>query len=136
MIELHQKNIILFDGVCNLCAGSVQFILRHDRRKVLLFASLQSEEGREITRHFHISGETSDTFFLVENGVLYRRSTGALRVLKQLGYAWKLLYGLIIVPGFVRDAVYDWIARNRYAWFGKRHECWIPTPELRARFLE
>ncbi len=136
MINLCDKNIVLFDGVCNLCTAGVQLIVRHDRRKLFWFASLQSNTGQEILRHFGMSSGVFNSFLLVEHGVVHSRSTAALRMAKYLGGGWKLLYVLTIIPPFIRDAVYDWIARKRYDWFGRKNECWLPTPEQGARFLD
>lgn len=135
-MTLRGKKIVLFDGVCNLCTGSVRFIIGHDRRGVLSFAALQSNTGKEILRQFQLTGVRYNSFLLVDDGKLYDRSSAALRVLRYCHGMWKLLYVLIIVPRFLRDAVYDWIARNRYDWFGKKNECWIPSVDLQARFLE
>jgi predicted DCC family thiol-disulfide oxidoreductase YuxK len=129
------SNIILFDGVCNLCNSSVQFVIRHDKGAKFKFASLQSEFGQKILREEQLPVDDLRSFILIENGKVYTRSTAALRVAKKLGGAWPLLYGFIIVPRFIRDAVYDLIARNRYKWFGKQEACWVPTPELKNRFL-
>jgi predicted DCC family thiol-disulfide oxidoreductase YuxK len=129
------KPIVLFDGVCNLCNRAVQFILRHDKKKKFLFTSLQGEKGQEILNRFQLPPKHLNSFILLENDKIYTRSSGALHVLKGLGGGWPLLYALIIIPPFIRNAVYDWIARNRYKWFGKKEECWIPTPELKERFL-
>jgi predicted DCC family thiol-disulfide oxidoreductase YuxK len=128
-------NIILFDGVCNLCNRSVQFIIKRDKKKLFRFASLQGETGQEILRRFGLPADDLNSFIFLENDKIYTRSTGALRMLKALGGGWKLLYGFIIVPRFIRDAVYNWIARNRYKWYGKKDECMIPTPALKERFL-
>jgi predicted DCC family thiol-disulfide oxidoreductase YuxK len=136
MLELRGKKIVLFDGVCNLCTGSVRFIIGHDRRGVLSFAAFQSNAGREILRRFQLTTARSNSFFLVDDGRIYDRSSAALRVMRYCHGIWKLLSVLIAIPRFLRDAVYDWIARNRYEWFGKKNECWIPSADLRARFLE
>lgn len=130
------KPIVLFDGVCNLCDRSVQFIIRRDRNKRFLFASLQGKKGHELLRHFNLPVNDFHSFILVEGDKIYTRSTGALRILRELGGGWKLLYGLIILPRFIRDAVYNWVARNRYKWYGRKEECPVPTPELRERFLD
>ena len=134
MVE--ERPIVLFDGVCNLCNSAVQFIIKRDKKKQFLFASLQGKTGQELLRKFKLPIDDLNSFILVEGDNFYSRSTGALRMLKKLGSAWKLLYGFIIVPKFIRDAVYDWIANNRYKWFGKKNECMIPTLELKARFLD
>jgi predicted DCC family thiol-disulfide oxidoreductase YuxK len=132
----NNKNIILFDGVCNLCNSSVQFIIKRDKKRKFLFASLQGETGKEILQRFNLPADYINSFILFENGRIYTHSTGALRMMKLLGGGWKLLYGFIVVPKFIRDAVYNLIAKNRYKWFGKRVECMIPTPELKERFLD
>jgi predicted DCC family thiol-disulfide oxidoreductase YuxK len=128
--------IVLFDGVCNLCNRSVQFLLKRDRRKQFLFASLQGKTGQEILKKFSLSANDFNSFILIEGDELYTRSTAVLRILRKLGGAWALLYVFIIIPPFIRNPVYNFIARNRYKWFGKKEECWVPTPELKQRFLE
>ena len=130
------RPIVLFDGVCNLCNRSVQFIIRHDKKKKFLFASLQGQKGQEVLQQFHLPANELNSFILLEGDRIYTRSTGALRVLKHLGGGWSLLYAFIIIPAFIRHGVYNWIARNRYKWFGKKEECWVPTPDLRNRFLD
>lgn len=130
-----QPAIILFDGVCNLCNGFVQFVIRQDRAHRFRFASLQSDTAREMLQHQPGAGQALDSVVLIENGRYYRQSTAALRILRRLDGAWPLFYGLIVVPAFVRDRVYAWIAKNRYRWFGQRDSCLLPTPELKARFL-
>jgi predicted DCC family thiol-disulfide oxidoreductase YuxK len=132
---MYQHSIILFDGVCNLCNGAVQFVIKRDNKNQFLFASLQSEEGKQILEDNNFSANKSDSFLLVEDGKVYERSTAALRVLKNLSGLRSLLYGFIIVPKFIRDSVYNWIAKNRYQRFGRKDECMIPTPELKAKFL-
>lgn len=131
-----ENPIVFFDGVCNLCNRSVQFIIKRDRKKKFLFASLQGQKGQEILKRFHLPADDFNSFILFENDKIYTRSTAALRMLKLLGGGWKLLYVFILVPKFIRDAVYNRIAKNRYKWFGKREECMIPTPELKNRFLD
>jgi len=129
------KKIVLFDGVCNLCSSSVQFILKKDKKNQFLFGSLQGQTGQEYLKKFNLPADNFNSFILVENDKLYTRSTAALRVLKHLGGGWSFWYALMIVPKFIRDAIYNWIAKNRYAWFGKKEECWLPKPELKAKFL-
>ena len=128
--------VILFDGICNLCSGAVQFIIKRDPKKHFRFASLQSKFGEEVMKHFGLPVNQFNSFILLENGKIYTRSTAALKVAKKLKGAWSLAYGFIIIPYFIRDAVYNLIARNRYKWFGKKEECWIPTSELKSLFLE
>ena len=132
---MNKKPIILFDGVCNLCNGAVQFVIKRDPDGKFLFASLQSEEGKKLLQQFELPENDFSSFVLIEDDKVFTRSTGALKVAKQLKGAIKLLYAFIIVPKFIRDAVYNWIARNRYKWFGKQNECMLPTPELKERFL-
>lgn len=126
---------ILFDGVCNLCNGSVQFILRRDPQARFRFASLQSEAGRRLVTEQGLDPEVLNSVILIEDGRVYRESTAALRIARHMSGAWKLLRVLVLIPRPIRDAVYRLIARNRYRWFGKSETCWLPTPELRARFL-
>lgn len=128
--------VILFDGVCNFCSGVVRFVIDRDEEGVFRFAPLQSEVGKKIQDHFSLSGEDFDTFVLVYGGKAYIKSTAALRVLRLLGGLWKYLYVFIVIPAPIRDAVYDFVARNRYKWFGKKDECMVPGPDIRRRFLE
>jgi predicted DCC family thiol-disulfide oxidoreductase YuxK len=132
---MSQHSIILFDGVCNLCNTAVQFVIRRDNTHHFLFASLQSEEGKKIVAENNFPANGMLSFILVENGKVYDRSTAALKVVRKLKGSWRFLYGFIIVPRFIRDGIYRIISANRYQWFGKKNECMIPTPELRARFL-
>lgn len=132
---MYQHSIILFDGVCNLCKGAVQFVIKRDNKNQFLFASLQSEEGKQILESHNFRLKKINSFLLVENGSVYGRSTAALKVIKKLTGFWPVLYIFIIVPKFIRDSVYNWIAKNRYQWFGRKDECMVPTPELKAKFL-
>ncbi len=127
--------IILFDGICNLCNGAVQFIIKHDPEKKFLFTSLQSEAGQQLLKEYKLPSENFNSFLLLQDDTILSKSTAALKVARQLKSAWKLLYIFIIVPKFIRDALYSYIATNRYKWFGKKDDCMIPTPELQARFL-
>jgi predicted DCC family thiol-disulfide oxidoreductase YuxK len=129
--------VLLFDGVCNLCSGTVQFVIAHDPNGYFQFASQQSEAGQALMREHGIAIPEGDplSLVLVEDGKVYQRSTGALRLCRKLSFPFKLGWVFIITPRFVRDFVYDVIAKHRYAWFGKNDVCMVPTPELRARFL-
>jgi predicted DCC family thiol-disulfide oxidoreductase YuxK len=127
--------VILFDGVCNLCNGAVQFIIKRDKKAVFRFAPLQSDFGQAQLQKSGLAFPTVETIVLVEDGTVYQRSDAALRISKHLSGAWPVLYSCRIVPRILRDAAYNWIARNRYRFFGRRDECMIPTPELKARFL-
>lgn len=138
-IHLHQHpqhSIILFDGVCNLCSSSVQRVLKNDKDGHFLFASLQSSVGQQILQQYHLPVNHLQSFVLIENGTAYTRSTAALKVARKLQGGYKWLYPLIVIPIFIRDAVYNFIARNRYKWFGKRASCWLPKPEWKSRFLD
>jgi predicted DCC family thiol-disulfide oxidoreductase YuxK len=128
--------VILFDGVCNLCNRGVQFIIKKDKKNKFRFAPLQGKTGRELLKKFNLPENVFNSFILVEGGNICSRSTAALRIAKKLGGGWKLFYGFIIIPRFIRDAAYNLVAKNRYKWFGKRDECMIPTPELKERFLD
>ena len=130
------RPVVLFDGVCNFCNHIVQFIIKRDKKKQFLFASLQGRTGQEILKKFNLPSNDFNSFILAEGDHVYTRSTAVLRMLKKLGGGWKLLYAFIIVPKFIRNAVYNRIAKNRYKWYGKRDECMVPTPELKERFLE
>ena len=127
--------IILFDGVCNLCNKSVQFVIKRDEEKKFRFASLQSEFGQKILERFNLPKNEFNSFILLQDDRIYTRSTGALKMLSQLK-GWKWAGGFKIVPAFIRDGVYNLISKYRYKWFGKKDECMIPTPELRERFLD
>lgn len=127
---------ILFDGVCNLCNGSVQFILKRDPEARFRFASLQSESGRRLVAENGLDPDVLSSVILLEDGKVYRESAAALRIARHMSGAWKLLRVFVLIPRPIRDALYRMIARNRYRWFGKSETCWLPTPELRARFLD
>jgi predicted DCC family thiol-disulfide oxidoreductase YuxK len=127
--------IVLFDGVCNLCNRSVQFIIERDPEGRFRFASLQSGLGEELRARFGIDPQEVDSVLLVEGDRWYKESDAALRIARGLGGAWKALWALRVLPRFLRDGAYRLIARNRYRWFGKQETCWLPTPELRGRFL-
>jgi predicted DCC family thiol-disulfide oxidoreductase YuxK len=128
--------IVLFDGVCNLCSASVTFIVDRDRRGYFSFAALQSEVGRALLIGLDLPPDALGSVVLIERGRAYTRSLAALRIARHLDGAWPLLFGLMIVPRSLADAVYDWVARNRYRWFGRTESCRLPTPELSARFLD
>ena len=130
------RPVIFFDGVCNLCNRSVQFILKRDKKKQFLFAPLQGKTGTEFLNSRQLPLNDFNSFILVEGDKIYTKSTAALTVARKLGGGWKLLYGFMIVPKFIRNAVYNFIATHRYKWFGRKDECMIPTPELKERFLD
>ena len=138
MTDLHTTPhpIIFFDGICNLCTGSVQFIIKHDPKHYFRFASLQSEIGQQLLKENNLPTEEFGSFILFDQGKVYTQSTAALKVTKKLNGLWSLLSVFLIVPSFIRNGVYNWIAKNRYKWFGKKEECWIPTKELNELFVD
>ncbi len=127
--------IILFDGVCNFCNSSVNFIMARDKRNVFKFAALQSEPGIELQKKFNLDPNDLQSFILIYGDKFYRKTTAALRVAKGLGFPYNLAYVFIIIPPFIRNIAYNIIAKYRYKWFGKKESCRIPTPEERAKFL-
>ncbi len=127
-----KKALVLFDGVCNLCNAAIDVILRHDPEGHFLFASLQSPVGEAWRKRCGIQEET---IVLVEQGRCYTASTAVLRIARHLHGLIKALYMLVLLPRPLRDALYRWVARNRYAWFGRRSTCRVPSPEEAARFL-
>lgn len=133
----YNKKLILFDGVCNLCNTSVQFIIKHDKKNVFLFAPLQSDIGKQIIETYHIDTHKTDSILLFtpEKGIDYK-STAALKIASHLGFPINVMVVFLIIPAFIRNWIYDYIAKNRYKWYGKKESCWIPTPELKSKFLD
>jgi len=127
--------LVLFDGVCNLCNASVSFIIERDPAARFRFAPMQSEAGGALLRRHGLSTLDLESMVLIEGGRCYTRSAAALRIARRLAWPWKLLCGLLAVPAPLRDALYNWVARNRYRWFGRSETCRLPTPELARRFL-
>ncbi|MFT4668417.1 MAG: putative DCC family thiol-disulfide oxidoreductase YuxK [Patescibacteria group bacterium] len=127
--------ILLFDGVCNLCNQSVQFVIRKDPAGLIHFAALQSEQGKALLQKHKLSPDSLDTVVLVMNGKAYTRSSAALQVLRLLGLPWSLLSVFLFLPKGFRDFVYNYIAKNRYRWFGREESCMMPSPDLKNRFL-
>lgn len=130
------KSLILFDGVCNLCNSSVNFIIKHDPKELFLFASLQSDAAKEILLQLNEEKIKMDSILLIEEGEIFEKSSAALRISKKLNKGFKLLYIFIVLPKPIRNFVYDYIAKNRYKWYGKKDSCMIPTPELKQRFID
>ena len=128
------NRIILFDGVCQFCDKSVQFILKRDPNGKFSFSSLQSDTGIQLRKDYHIPEEL-DSIILIEDEKYHSKSTAALKIARELRGGWKWLYILIFVPQPIRDAVYDMVARNRLKWFGEKTACELPPPEERKRFL-
>jgi predicted DCC family thiol-disulfide oxidoreductase YuxK len=131
-----REPVVLFDGVCNFCNASVNFLLDHDRAGRLRFAALQSPAGQRLLRRCGLRTTDFDTLVLVEGPRCSTRSEAALRVAAHLGGAWRWLAALLLVPAFLRDYAYETLARHRYHWFGRSEACRMPTPEVRRRFLE
>jgi predicted DCC family thiol-disulfide oxidoreductase YuxK len=128
--------VVLFDGVCNLCCNTVQFIIQHDPKQQFRFAQLQSNAGKALlTKHPCVDATNMNSVILLMNNRVYTKSTAALLIAKKLKGFWPLLYTLIIIPTFIRDAVYAFIAQNRYRWFGKKATCWLPNDEISTLFL-
>ncbi|WP_034339859.1 thiol-disulfide oxidoreductase DCC family protein [Deinococcus misasensis] len=132
---MQPEPIVLFDGVCNLCNNSVQFILLNERTQKLHFASLQSEVGQSLIAQHWKGANLPESVVLIEQDRIYVQSEAALRIAKHLKFPLSLLGLFVVVPRPIRDAVYDWIARNRYRWFGKQDHCMLPRPEWKSRFL-
>ncbi|SDR78477.1 thiol-disulfide oxidoreductase DCC family protein [Gramella sp. MAR_2010_147] len=131
------KKIVLFDGVCNLCDDAVQRIIKHDKKDIFRFASLQSNIGKKLVKERDLDPEELDSIILIEPGVAYyKKSTAALEISRDLSGGYSLLKHFLFIPESLRDGVYDFIANNRYKWFGKKEQCMIPTPELRSKFLD
>lgn len=135
MNQYSSEPVILFDGVCNFCNYWVNFAIKRDRKKKLKFTTLQGETAKQLLPQYNINPTSLSSVILIDNGKAYTQSSAAIRICKYLNGGWKLFYGLMIIPKFIRDLFYNIIARNRYKWFGKKEECMIPTPELRERFL-
>jgi len=131
-----QRRILLYDGVCNLCNGLVRFTIRWDRKKKILFASLQSETGQDYLRKLGLPAGDLDTLVYIKAGKHFIRSSAVLEVLKDMGGFWRLFYVFIIIPGCLRDPVYRLVAYMRYRVFGKRDSCRLPSPEIQQRFLD
>jgi len=136
MSDAPNRPLILFDGVCNLCNSAVNFIIDRDPGAQLTFAPLHSPTGNMMLTRFGLADDALGSIVLVENGNCYRRSTAALRIARYLKGLWSILFVFILIPRPLRDLIYDWIARNRYRWFGQRDSCRLPGPEIAGRFVD
>lgn len=134
-IESLPNHIVLFDGVCNLCSASVQFIIAHDSQTRFYFAPLQSTLAQKLLKKYPMGTAPLSSVILISNGKIYTESDAALQIARRLDGILPLFYIGIILPKFLRDALYKLIARNRYRLFGRENECWLPTPNLKHRFL-
>lgn len=135
MEDANVQRIILFDGVCNFCSFWVKFALKRDKKARLRFTTLQGETAKTLLPKFHIDPTALSTVIFIDGGKAYTQSSAALRICRYLNNGWPLLYALMIVPKFIRNGIYNLIARNRYKWFGKQESCMLPRPEERERFL-
>lgn len=130
------KKIILFDGVCNLCDSTVQFIIKRDKKDIYRFVALQSELGKQIIKHIGVDRSKTDSIILYEPGIAYYyKAEAAIKIAANLGGLFPLMNIFSILPKSLSNSVYDYIAKNRYKWYGKKDECMIPTPEMKAKFL-
>ena len=138
MIDIPKnKKVILFDGVCNLCNNSITKVIKYDKKSIFLFAAIQSETGQKIINHLKIDVSKTDSIILYEPSISYDiKSTAALKVMKEFGMLWKITSVFFVFPEVFRNHIYDFIAKNRYKWFGKKDHCMIPTPRIKAKFLE
>ncbi len=135
-IKVESKSVIFFDGVCNLCNGAVNFIIDRDSENKYMFSSLQSAEAKEILSPKNINPDELHSIILLDDGKVYSKSEAVLKIAKNLGSPWKFFYYFRFIPVGIRDFIYDIVARYRYSWFGKRDVCRIPTPDLKAKFLD
>lgn len=133
---MNPKPIILFDGVCNFCNSAVNFVIKRDKKAQINFAPLQSSTGIQLLQQYNLTSDVMNSFIFIENNKAYTRSAAALKVCRYLRRGWPICYGFIIVPKFIRDGVYNLIAKNRYKWFGVKQQCMIPSPDVKARFLQ
>ena len=129
------KSIIFFDGVCNLCNTSIDFVIQRDKKNHFLVGALQEDISKQILSKFDVREDYLDSIVLLENGEIYYKSTAALKIARNLSGLWPVLYIFIVIPKFLRDPIYDWIGTNRYRWFGKKNTCRIASPEEKAKFL-
>lgn len=133
---MQQDNIVVFDGLCNFCSKSVEFIIKQDKKAIFRFAAIQSRTGGELIRQFGMDPNDIKTFMLVKGGKAYMRSEAVLQIVKQFQAPWRFLSVLRLIPRPVRDWAYTLFANNRYRWFGKMEKCMVPSPDINARFLD
>ena len=129
------KKIILFDGICNLCNSSVQFVIKNDSKNHFMFASLQSNYGQKFLTKNNFDSINFDSIILIDGDNFYLKSDAAIRITKELNFPYNLMYFFMFIPKNIRDYFYSYIAKNRYKWFGKQNSCWIPTKDLNSKFL-
>lgn len=131
------KQLVLFDGVCNLCNNAINYVIKHDTHNMFMFTPLQSETGKHIIKKFKIDTNKMDSILLYSSeSELFYKSTAVIKIASKLGFPQNLLSIFYVIPPFMRNWIYDFIAKNRYKWFGKKESCMIPTKELKAKFIE
>jgi predicted DCC family thiol-disulfide oxidoreductase YuxK len=133
---INTDNILLFDGICNLCNRAVTFIIRIDKNKKIRFAPIQSIAAQSLLKQISVSPDVIDSVVYVAGGKVHLKSSAVLHIFKDIGRGWKIIYGFIIIPAFIRDYFYDLIAKSRYRIFGRRDNCMLPSDEIKRRFLE
>lgn len=129
------KSILLFDGICNLCNNSVQFILKRDTNEQFIFASLQSDAAKNVLLQYKMKNYALNSLVLIEDGQVFQKSTAVLKVCRHLRWPWKVFYVFMVIPKFLRDGIYDFVAKRRYHWFGKKDSCVMMIPEYKNRFI-
>lgn len=132
---MENSKIILFDGVCNLCNSFVQRVIRNDKKNIFKFSSLQSDFGQNFLNNNQLDSKEFKSIILIDGNKYFTKSTAALKIGKELTGIYRISAIFIIFPKFIRDFVYDIVSKNRYRWFGKQDECWLPTPELKNKFI-
>ena len=130
------NHVIFFDGICNPCNSSINFVIDRDPKEYFKFASLQSPIAKEILSAYEVNSIDLESIIFYSNHKVYHRSRAALEIVKRMKGAWPILYIFIIIPKFIRDFFYNLVARNRYKWFGKQDTCRIPTPDIKSRFID
>lgn len=136
MLNKTKHIIVLFDGVCNLCSSSVNFIIKRDKNDLFRFVATQTAAGEQLSKLYGVSPISNDTLIVIEDGKVFTKSTAALRVAKRLSGLWPAFIVLYAAPRFIRDYFYNLIAKNRYKWFGKQDTCIMPSPDVRSKFIE
>lgn len=129
------KQFILFDGICNLCNSTVQYVINRDKKDIFMFIPLQSKKGKEIVNTLNVDTQKTDSIILYTKQGVYYKSSAALKIAYRLDFPTCLWSVFLIIPAFIRNGVYDYIAGNRYKWYGKKETCMVPTPELKSKFL-
>ncbi len=132
---LQNQPIVLFDGECNFCSSSVQFVIARNSRSNIMFCQIQSEPGQRLIAQYGLSDLGLNSMVLIHHEKATIKSSAALRIATLMDMPWPLMFAFIIVPPFIRNRVYDWIGQRRYQWYGKRDACWVPDTEIKNRFL-